>query len=69
MYDFSSLCLLRLLPLQLLFELSECAEPALSGLVKYDADFFLLTPNDALPSATRAVYVKGQQIKQFEGVS
>ncbi|MEL6605661.1 MAG: alpha-D-ribose 1-methylphosphonate 5-triphosphate diphosphatase [Cyanobacteria bacterium J06614_10] len=31
----------------------------------YDADFLLLTPNDALPSAIRAVYVKGQQIKQF----
>ena len=32
----------------------------------YDADFLLLTPNDSLPSAIRAVYVKGNQVKQFD---
>ncbi|MEM9944573.1 MAG: alpha-D-ribose 1-methylphosphonate 5-triphosphate diphosphatase [Cyanobacteria bacterium P01_D01_bin.36] len=35
----------------------------------YDADFLLLEPNDSLPSAIRAVYVKGQRIKQFGSAS
>ena len=32
----------------------------------YDADFLLLTSNESLPSAIRSVYIKGQQIKQFD---
>ncbi|MEO0521192.1 MAG: alpha-D-ribose 1-methylphosphonate 5-triphosphate diphosphatase, partial [Cyanobacteria bacterium P01_A01_bin.116] len=35
----------------------------------YDADFLLLEPNDALPSAIRSVYIKGQQVKQVESAS
>ncbi|MEO1685632.1 MAG: alpha-D-ribose 1-methylphosphonate 5-triphosphate diphosphatase [Cyanobacteria bacterium J06631_12] len=34
----------------------------------YDADFLLLTPNDSLNSAIRAVYVKGQPVKQLGSV-
>lgn len=30
----------------------------------YDADFLLLTPNDSLPSAIRAVYIGGHPVKQ-----
>lgn len=31
----------------------------------YDADFLLLAPNNPLPSAIRAVYIKGQPVKQL----
>jgi alpha-D-ribose 1-methylphosphonate 5-triphosphate diphosphatase len=30
----------------------------------YDADFLVLTPNDPLPSAIRAVYIQGRPVKQ-----